>query len=1515
MADITLAHPQAGQRVVLQSVPDSRLILQFPTDQATMERSGDNLTFTFDDGSSIELSNFYTQYSQESMPEFVVDGTLVAGSDFFNAFGPDLMPAAGPGAAARAARYNEFGTSDLNDGITHLDGLDYSLAFGAQTTEDVNALGAVNGTSGLMGGLGDQGDRPGTDADPDVPAPPPSTPTEMGSAEALLNESNFPVGGNTTSGDIDVTLDGAGTVSVGDIVFDVPAGPFSQEGSISTENGVLDVTLSRDAEGNLILHYEYAARQEGVEHNKNTGHDELVEDNFKLTVSDGVSSAEGSLDVGIKDGTPTLTVNGGEHAESSVVSGGNTGAAAEGSFAFDFGADNREGKSFTVNGQEFKIPTEGNPTVVEGHYGTLTVYADGSYMYQANPNIQGNAQDSFAFTITDADGDQADAKIDVSVTPAQGPDGSSIARVTVNEAGLDDAQNTSETAAIRAPEGYAIVGVAGQGAHGTVSQDAEGNWHYTLNEAIDSGDAPGANTVSGGDSVKLTVEDANGNRFEMEVPVDIVDDVPTLDLNGNDYTVVEVESGASISEAAGSINYDFGADSGNGKTFTVTVGNTQYDITNIKEGGSSEIVGKYGTLTIHADGSYVYQANPNVQGGAQDSFVITITDADGDSKDVKLDVSVTPAQGPDGSSIARVTVNEAGLDDAQNTSETAAIRAPEGYAIVGVAGQGAHGTVSQDAEGNWHYTLNEAIDSGDAPGANTVSGGDSVKLTVEDANGNRFEMEVPVDIVDDVPTLDLGGASAVQGADGDHFQASFDFDFGADVRHNGQSASVSVAVDGETVENGVTVNPDGTVVYEQTDEVVHTEFGTQGQAHDVTVTVTDADGDSVSQSVHLETVGVQVGNQNGNSISGGSGSDIIIGDQGETPSTQENITYNISLVLDTSASMGDKLDNGQTRMEASVEALKNLVDSIASQTGEGLTVNIQLVGFSNAAQGEAWLSLNQDNVSELKGYLDSLAKNMGGQTNYADAFQKVVDWFSHQEPASDSVHNLVYFVSDGNPNMLTHNGAAVGMSAVADPAVAEALGYTGLVPRGHADNQWTGFPTKEQQEQFKHDYPELVAAAGGNVYKAFMAEAGRQWTEFAAGQSEEIYQKLVENGIDVNAAGFGGGGLDADILNRFDNTDGADILNSADELNALLNPGAVLPGVFAGKDTLYGGSGNDVIFGDHVSFTNAEGVALDGMDALTAAVQAHAAANGFEIGGNADGIHQYILDHPEVVDSLNDPSSAADQSDLIVGGAGSDVLAGQGGDDVLLGDGENGQTHGGSPDALNALLGEHAQGSDLAAGVHDLVEHGSRQEIRDFVDGIEGSRVENAQDGNDYLFGGSGDDVLFGQGGDDKLFGGNGSDVLFGGSGDDYLDGGNDAAVDHLYGGSGNDILMYHPSDVIDGGSGLDVLLVGNNEDMDQLFQGGRMDGNVSNVEMIVSGDVNNLTSLDALKDIGINVSDNQIDFGDGWHSADSAHDGFNAWTNGTVTVEVGADVQVSTQDSLQQQAEVAAQKMCAENG
>ena len=222
-----------------------------------------------------------------------------------------------------------------------------------------------------------------------------------------------------------------------------------------------------------------------------------------------------------------------------------------------------------------------------------------------------------------------------------------IPAIVVYEKGLTDGTVNSETAQLRVAEGYSIVS-AKNGTHGVVAQnpDNTGQWYYTLREAIDSGDVQGPNIVEDADSVRVSVKDAQGNTFEIDTPVNVVDDVPVLDLGGKDDQFIQVESGAAISQPAGSVNYNFGADKGPGKSLTVSVGQRQYDITGITEAGSAEIRGEFGTLTVFADGSYVCQARPNVQNTAQDSFVIRITDADGDSKDVRLDISVTPAQGP-----------------------------------------------------------------------------------------------------------------------------------------------------------------------------------------------------------------------------------------------------------------------------------------------------------------------------------------------------------------------------------------------------------------------------------------------------------------------------------------------------------------------------------------------------------------------------------------------------------------------------------------------------------------------------------------------------------------------------------------------------------------------------------------------------------------------------------------------------------------------------------------------------
>ena len=70
MADINLTRPSRGERQVARTGGDSRIVLNFPADQATMEKDGDNLVFSFDDGGSVVLENFYQQYTAESIPEF-----------------------------------------------------------------------------------------------------------------------------------------------------------------------------------------------------------------------------------------------------------------------------------------------------------------------------------------------------------------------------------------------------------------------------------------------------------------------------------------------------------------------------------------------------------------------------------------------------------------------------------------------------------------------------------------------------------------------------------------------------------------------------------------------------------------------------------------------------------------------------------------------------------------------------------------------------------------------------------------------------------------------------------------------------------------------------------------------------------------------------------------------------------------------------------------------------------------------------------------------------------------------------------------------------------------------------------------------------------------------------------------------------------------------------------------------------------------------------------------------------
>ena len=371
-------------------------------------------------------------------------------------------------------------------------------------------------------------------------------------------------------------------------------------------------------------------------------------------------------------------------------------------------------------------------------------------------------------------------------------------------------------------------------------------------------------------------------------------------------------------------------------------------------------------------------------------------------------------------------------------------------------------------------------------------------------------------------------------------------------------------------------------------------------------------------------------------------------------------------------------------------------------------------------------------------------------------------------------------------------------------------------------------------------------------------------------RAEAVYDRIVGDSahpVDVHAIGIlGNGANDLDVLNKFDNTDGADQIRNAGELYDAIASSTVTKPV---SDTIFANKGDDVVFGDTAQFS---------VGGATVSLAEYVKA---QLGFNpstADVI-DYVREHPEEIGSALVPNAnegKPDMPDALIGGEGNDVMYGQGGNDLLIGDGSNtsgaddtlhrlaqelgtltGGSHGVTPaslsDAILNLGHDSAKLHELADWSEKHLENSSDGD--DWLFGGEGNDVLFGLGGNDHLYGGSGDDVLFGGSGNDHLYGGSGNDILFGGSGDDYLDGG--AGHDRLFGGSGNDIIKYDSSDfLVDGGDGIDFLITDNkNLSLDELLR--NTDPNngpiVQNVEVLISGDhALSLTDTAALKQYGI---------------------------------------------------------------
>jgi VCBS repeat-containing protein len=308
------------------------------------------------------------------------------------------------------------------------------------------------------------------------------------------------------------------------------------------------------------------------------------------------------------------------------------------------------------------------------------------------------------------------------------------------------------------------------------------------------------------------VTDANGNTTTGTILVDIIDDVPHAYSNTNSVTEGADATGNVLTDGTDDV---FGADgaAAGGGVVGVRAGSDTSTPASGSLGGAG-IPGTYGTLTLNADGSYTYAANPDaVTGNQTDTFVYTIMDGDGDLSTTTLAISVNNVTVT--ASDTDALVNEAGLPNGSNAVGTSEIfngaitpaggSGPYTYALTGSA-DGAYGNLVLNATtGTYTYTLDTTYDGATTNnGVTTEQDKDSFGYTVTDANGNTTTGSITVDIVDDVPTATIADHAVLQNSTGLPVTFGLDFDNSLLNNYGADGGTVRFAASLNEISSGLT---------------------------------------------------------------------------------------------------------------------------------------------------------------------------------------------------------------------------------------------------------------------------------------------------------------------------------------------------------------------------------------------------------------------------------------------------------------------------------------------------------------------------------------------------------------------------------------------------------------------------------------------------------------------------------------------------------------------------------------
>jgi len=841
---------------------------------------------------------------------------------------------------------------------------------------------------------------------------------------------------------------------------------------------------------------------------------------------------------------------------------------------------------------------------------TATVQADGSYQAEV-PNALPDGRYSVEAVVSDKAGNRAEARDD---NNGKG----NVIDTTAPVITVDAPDNTSDNTPLisgttDAPAG-SVVSITVTDSRGSVqtvsaSVGADGRYSVEVPKAL----------AEGRYTAEAAVKDPAGNEGKAS-------DNGSIDITA---PVISVDIPEVSRDTTPTISGKTDVPAGTVVTITVTGkdGHPQVVTTTVKDDGSFEVdvpeALPEGPVSVEA----VVKDPAGNEGRASDNGTIDTTapivNAPGHSVEEASSAAVKGfIQVSDKSPVTAITV--AGKDV---TSATAAhpvmIHTVRGTLIV---------TGYDAASGKVTYRYVEGGKAADhSTGDNSVK--DSFVVMVRDAAGNTAMDSLDIRITDTAPVA-VHDTNSIKdtgmSVSGDVLSNDV---LGADTpvavtvgNTNGQYGSLTLNADGQYT---YTVNPNNAAVKALN--------GGETLKDSFTYTVTDADGDKSTATLDITINGTDadkavIGKNGGDNITGGTGNDALIGDAGGYRLIiKPGQNYNVALVLDTSESMNTfRTDSGEAYIEMARKSLLKLAKDFAHHDGH---LNVTLFAFNSTAKQVVTINdLTEQNVDKLLNQIMSLRAH--GVTNYDDAFRDATDWFS--KVSSNGYHNVTYFLTDGQPTT---------------------YGDTGETP-------WRGYVTQDAVNAALHSFKKLSAVS--DVHAVGFAKGAKE-------SMLDYYDNTVSDGHSITEGSLWYQTYPSPVY--YSGSVGeSQVVSNPSQLDAALERGSTERVVNnVSSDTLTGGEGDDVLFGDsintdHLSWTNGiTGVAYTsgshdamGAKALTEYIK-------WTDNAGTDATDQqvanYVKNHWK--DLLDNRADGGD--DTLNGGKGDDVLFGGAGNDTLTG--------------------------------------------------------------------------------------------------------------------------------------------------------------------------------------------------------------------------------------------------------